>query len=416
MPSNENVQVNSISSPYKILVIGGSYAGLSTTLNLLDLCQGRPTRYTATTTVKAENPFKISVQITIVDERDGYYHLIGSPLALATETYSEKAWKKFEDIPALQSPSINWIRGTASSVDCENKVALIMDFNTNQRLEHSYDYFVVASGLRRVFPTIPQSLLRIEYLDECKRHIKDVRTATGCVVVIGGGAVGIEMSAELKLVYPEQTVKLVHSREKLLSSEPLPDKTKDRALLELRAAGVEVILGQRVISNIENGKSRLLTLADGSQMLAGHVISAISRSVPSTTYLPPEAVNEEGYVKITSTLNFPEEISNAAYHFAVGDLVAWSGIKRCGMAMSMGHSAAINIHQQILHKHTGVEPKFTHYPEVPPMIGLAVGRSAVVYSPDQGTTYGPDSLRLMFGDDLGYSICWNYLQLGKGNA
>jgi len=51
--------------------------------------------------------------------------------------------------------------------------------------------------------------------------LKDV--AQG-VVVIGGGAVGVEIATELKVVMPDLKVTLVHSRNRLLSSEPLPDE------------------------------------------------------------------------------------------------------------------------------------------------------------------------------------------------
>ena len=55
------------------------------------------------------------------------------------------------------------------------------------------------------------------------------------------------MAAELKVVEPSQKVTLIHLRDKLLSSEPLPDEFKDRTLSVLREAGVEVMLNDRVI-------------------------------------------------------------------------------------------------------------------------------------------------------------------------
>ena len=57
-------------APYKVLVIGGSYGGLAATLNLLDLCHGRPCRFSGES--ESSEREKIPVQITIVDERDGY--------------------------------------------------------------------------------------------------------------------------------------------------------------------------------------------------------------------------------------------------------------------------------------------------------------------------------------------------------
>lgn len=55
--------------PFKVLVVGGSYAGLSAALNLLDLCHGKSVRFKPDT---APPSHKIPVEITIVDERDGF--------------------------------------------------------------------------------------------------------------------------------------------------------------------------------------------------------------------------------------------------------------------------------------------------------------------------------------------------------
>lgn len=82
--------------------------------------------------------------------------------------------------------------------------------------------------------------------------------------------------------------------------------------------------------------------------------------------------------------------------------------------MHMGHYAATNIYQQLLlaskpdHK-----PEWKEIAEFPAMIALAVGKQAVIYSPDSGTTWGEDGMKIMFGEDLGWTICWNHLGLGK---
>jgi hypothetical protein len=50
------------------------------------------------------------------------------------------------------------------------------------------------------------------------------------------------MAAEIKLVYPDQTVTLIHSRDKLLSSEPLPDFFKETSLAELKETCSEALI------------------------------------------------------------------------------------------------------------------------------------------------------------------------------
>lgn len=114
------------------------------------------------------------------------------------------------------------------------------------------------------------------------------------------------MASEIKVVEPWQKVTLIHSRDKLLSAEPLADDFKERSLKVLQEAGVNVVLGQRVIDTTavqtdEGSRSWRLTLSGGEQIVAGHVITAISRSTPTSTYLPSAALDRDGYVKINAS-------------------------------------------------------------------------------------------------------------------
>lgn len=233
-------------------------------------------------------------------------HLIGSPLAFASSEYATKAWVRFEDIPALRHPCVRCTRGSLSGIDTNNLVASIVDSKTGEQTEHRYDYFVAATGLRRIWPVVPQSLTKRRYQIEIGEHVRSIRNAVDGVIVIGGGAVGIEMAAELKLVQPGLKVTLIHSRDKLLSAEPLPEELKDVSLKTLKEHGVNVILGrgrvagQVPITNTEGRQVQMLTLEDGSHVIASHVINAISQSVPSTSYLPPSTLDARGLVKIDS--------------------------------------------------------------------------------------------------------------------
>jgi thioredoxin reductase len=114
------------------------------------------------------------------------------------------------------------------------------------------------------------------------------------------------MASEIKVIEPWQKVTLIHSRDKLLSAEPLPDDFKERSLEILKETGVEVIMGQRVIDTtavktVDGSISWKLTLSGGQQMEAGHIITAISRSAPTSGYLPSAALDKDGYVKIDTS-------------------------------------------------------------------------------------------------------------------
>ncbi|OAA44322.1 Pyridine nucleotide-disulfide oxidoreductase, NAD-binding domain protein [Metarhizium rileyi] len=400
----------------KVFIAGGSYAGLSVAVNLLDLGHGLSPRMFQQPYAHHPSLPRVKWDITIADERDGFYHLIGSPLALADAEYAKKAWVKFQDLPGLQDSQIKFTQTSVSSVDCEEKTATTIDRTSGIATTHEYDYFVAATGLRRVWPVVPQSLTRKQYLLEVEEHIHAVASAQHGVVVVGGGAVGIEMAAELKLVKPDSKVTLIHSREKLLSSENLSDECKDKALELLRETGVEVLLSHRLTNTTKvetaNGSSKYeLEFTNGHKMAASELIMAVSKSKSTAIYLPSLAVDEEGYVKIEKNGTFSPGTPNAEFHFCAGDLTKWSGIKRCGWAMHSGHYAAQNIHKLILKQHTGQEPVFMEFEEVPPMIGLAVGAKAVASGPD-GTVYGEGTMQAYFKDDLGFTICWDWMGLG----
>lgn len=402
----------------RVFIAGGSYAGLSAAVNLLDLGHGLSPRMAHERYQHHPSVPKVNFQITIADERDGYYHLIGSPLALADSQYAKKAWVKFQDIPGLQLPNVQFVQGSVSSVNCEAKTATVVDSTTKEAITHQYDYFVTATGLRRVWPVVPQSLTRKQYLIEAEEQISALDDAKDGVVIVGGGAVGIEMAAELKLVKPHLKVTLVHSRDKLMSSEPLPDECKDKALEMVKEAGVQVLMNHRLVSSNKvvspDGSSKYeVEFTNGHRMAASQVIMAISKSISTASYLPSSATDPEGLVKIVPNMSFESGTPNAASHFCAGDVTKWSGIKRCGAAMHGGHYIAYNIHQSVLKQVVGHQPKFQELQEIPPMIGLAVGKNAVAYGPDVGVITGPEVMEAYFRDDLGWAICWDYMQLGN---
>lgn len=203
MPSNDGTLA--ATGALRVLIVGGSYGGLAAALNLHDLSRGRIARFDFNPDAKAP-AYQIPIHITIVDERDGYcmcllatflvytfhsrirlVHLIGSPKSLADEKYAAESWTRFQDIPALKSPNISFIQGTLSKIDSASKIAHILDTNTKANRPEQYDYLIASSGLRRVFPTVPQSLRRVEFLQEAQRHQKAVTNAREGVVVVGGG-------------------------------------------------------------------------------------------------------------------------------------------------------------------------------------------------------------------------------------
>jgi NADH dehydrogenase FAD-containing subunit len=196
--------------PFKILILGGSYAGLAAALNLVDLCHGRRHRFSITEVDNGTGK-RIPVQVTIVDPRDGYCtrftlpffylikyltinidHLIGQPLALSSQEFAESFWIKYTEIPALQTPEIHCVQGSIDSLDCTAKTATIA--TESGAVQEKYDYLIACTGLRREFPSAPCSLTRETYLAETAENLANIRGAEKGVAVIGGGMSSISVS------------------------------------------------------------------------------------------------------------------------------------------------------------------------------------------------------------------------------
>jgi hypothetical protein len=60
------------SSAVRVLILGGCYGGLSAAVNLLDLSQGYSPRMNSEPYVHHPELPQFNIEITIVDERDGY--------------------------------------------------------------------------------------------------------------------------------------------------------------------------------------------------------------------------------------------------------------------------------------------------------------------------------------------------------
>ncbi|KAL6705430.1 cAMP-dependent protein kinase catalytic subunit [Coniothyrium glycines] len=409
----------SLSNPHRVLVVGCAYGGISAVINLLEYAQG-----TARQSVYPGPDFKNArsrrgVEITVIDERDGYFHSVGAPLAHVTPKYTSHMWRRFSHLNELKHPNLHFKHGSVKNIDPDAKVAEWHDRNGKKQTQ-AYDYLIMATGLKRHWPAVPKSGSYEEYLSDGKAFIEkitggdDHRHEGRRVVVIGAGAVGVEFASEIKQYYPQISVTLVHSRAEVLSSEPLPSDVKDRVRILLEEEEVELILGSRAtIKELSNGQQSVV-LASGETITADFVIDSTRKGTPTTDILPNECLNDDKEIMVHQNLVFKDTIPNASSHFGVGDVIAWSGIKRAGSATVMGQAAAQNIYASILNSEleaTAAQYRTTELPAWAAVIGIAVGKQCLTYDPVGGIKYGVEVKQNYFGEDLGWAANLKYLGL-----
>jgi pyruvate/2-oxoglutarate dehydrogenase complex dihydrolipoamide dehydrogenase (E3) component len=136
---------------------------------------------------------------------------------------------------------------------------------------HTARHVVLATGSDPFIPPVP-GLRELDGL-WTNREVTGMKEVPGRLLVLGGGAVGVEMAQAVRRLGAE--VVLVHTGEHLLSREPAP---LGEALAEvLRRDGIEVVLGTRPAAARRDGEEYVLTLGGGREVRGDRLLVATGR-------------------------------------------------------------------------------------------------------------------------------------------
>ncbi|WWC60923.1 uncharacterized protein I303_103499 [Kwoniella dejecticola CBS 10117] len=111
----------------------------------------------------------------------------------------------------------------------------------------------------------------VRWMEESGEKLKKA----GHVVVVGAGAMGIQFASDLKYLYPTKQVTLLHSRTRVMPRYPIEFHVS--LIEELKKLGVEVVLGERVMTwpkdpEVLDGKKKIVTTDHGRTFEADIVL------------------------------------------------------------------------------------------------------------------------------------------------
>ncbi|TFK56637.1 FAD/NAD-P-binding domain-containing protein [Heliocybe sulcata] len=154
------------------------------------------------------------------------------------------------------------------------------------------------------------------------------------VVLAGGGSVGIEFAGELKDVYPNKKVTIVHSDQDLLNGI-YPSKWRKNIGKRMRARGVDLVLNDYVEGAPESGT---IITRNGHMIKDVDLVVPTRGGRPNTSFiksLTPSPVNQRGFVQVEPTL----QVKSHPGIFAVGDILDWQEAKQ--FAKIRGHAPVV---------------------------------------------------------------------------
>ncbi|HWJ10589.1 MAG TPA: FAD-dependent oxidoreductase [Nocardioides sp.] len=188
-----------------------------------------------------------------------------------------------------------------------------------------YDVLVVATGVSNGFWRRPGFQTDEDVtagLDAAHERL----AAAASVLVVGGGAAAVGSALQLAARWPGRPVTLAFPGERALPRHH--PRTWAVARRRLERAGVALLPGHRAALPSGFAADEItagpVTWSTGQQPTsADAVLWAVGRVRPNTDWLPPDLLDEAGFVRVEPTLRMP----GVAGGFAVGDVAATDALR-----------------------------------------------------------------------------------------
>ncbi|WP_433730616.1 NAD(P)/FAD-dependent oxidoreductase [Nocardia sp. CA-129566] len=290
---------------HRIVILGGGYAGLAAARRLARIAR--------------------EAHIAVVDARANFVERVRLHQYAVGQSIQE--W----DLRELLEPKrIQFVRARANGIDTASKQVILDDART---LDYDSLIYALGSTNDADVPGVAEHAYSVATPEDSQW----LRTAipAGRIVVVGCGATGIELAAELAEYQPDSQVVLLGSEAPASWLSRRAQQHVERALERL---GVEIRSEAKVIEVTPDG----VRLADGSALAAAATVWTAGFGVPDLARRAGLAVDGHGRVLTDATLR---SISHPDV-YAAGDaaVVAGPGGRdlrmACATALPTGKYAA----------------------------------------------------------------------------
>ena len=182
-----NFTYKSVASPKNVVVVGGSFAGIQVANWLANAV---PTGY----------------RVVLVEKNSHFNYMFAFPRYAVVSGYEQGAFIPYEDIlgGAIKKGSLLHMRAEAFTATASQ--LLLAD---GQAID--YAYLVIATGSSQPPPAKWVSTGREGACDEIRSTQREIAEASR-IAVLGSGAVGVEIAADIKTYFPDKSVTLFSSR------------------------------------------------------------------------------------------------------------------------------------------------------------------------------------------------------------
>ncbi|MGO9929476.1 MAG: FAD-dependent oxidoreductase [Mycobacterium sp.] len=233
------------------------------------------------------------------------------------QDWARDYWVPFDRFRRLDR--VRTVHATLTGLDLAAKTVSARREDGAQIAEE-YDALVISTGVTNGFWRRP-TLQSAAQIGADLRAAHERLAAANSVIVVGGGAAAVSSAANIATTWPDKRVDLYFPSERALGEyhPGIWQRVRDR----LTDLGVGIHPGRRAMvpdgfagDDITSEPVRWSTGQPPAS--ADAVLWAIGRVKPNTGWLPPELLDERGFVRVTPELRVPGHRGV----FAVGDVAA----------------------------------------------------------------------------------------------
>ncbi|ETP08419.1 hypothetical protein F441_15597 [Phytophthora nicotianae CJ01A1] len=296
----------------RILIVGGGPAGIA-----------------VAQTLAADLTAKDDTEVIVLEKSKYFYHAVGTPRAVVDANYTKKLFVPYDSvIPPSAKAFVKIQRAVVTRiVPGANEIEYAPigedgDMLAGPVKSMPYDYLVVATGSTYTVPIKqPKNNFKRSTTEAKLAEVREQVKAANSVLIVGGGAVGVEVAGEIKAKYPSKTVTILEGKDKLVANDDVRDKFRTKLSTYLKRLGVKVVLGERLTERLagNNFEKRTLRTDKGTeiesdvQLLCG----GFSPTTELIQKLDASLVTAEGFIKVNSKLQLDSNQYSNIY--ALGD-------------------------------------------------------------------------------------------------
>ncbi len=291
-----------------VVVIGGGYGG-----------------------VNVAKALDAEVEVVLIEPKDAFVHNVGALRALVEPSFAPSIFLPYDRL--LTHGRV--VQGRAVEVT-SNHVVLASDETIMP------DYVVLASGSTYPFPAKSNAHHADDAVDNYRAAYAELEDA-GRVLLVGAGAVGIELAGEIVAKWPEKHVTLLDLADDVLGDRFRPD-LRAELRRQLTDRGVELVLGESLVqlpSTVANEHATFTVTTKSGRDITADIWFQCFGVTPISDYLKGDlarARRPDGFVTVRPTL----QVEGHDTVFAIGD-VSTADAKMAGMAGRQAQVVAENV-------------------------------------------------------------------------